>query len=252
MKNKDNKREQLIRAVIQYIQIAVAVIIVVLMVVIVLSEVDNASEQRSYDIRTETTLPITRRTVSCDYELIEIATTENVTTTTMKTESGHTSRTTDTSNAYPTEEIEEDYYYARVIWNYLRYEMGLNKWCAAGIMGNIMTECGGQTLNIQPYITNSSGHYGICQWNLKYFPEVRGKNIHGQLEFLNSTLRWILNDYGDRYYDGFNYEKFVVITNEREAAKAFAHAYEGCGSYCAPRRLDHATEALRYFEGNKK
>lgn len=150
---------------------------------------------------------------------------------------------------YPTEKIEEDYYYARVIWNYLRYEMGLNKWCAAGIMGNIMTECGGQTLNIQPYITNSSGHYGICQWSLKYFPEVKGKNIHGQLEFLNSTLRWILNDYGDRYYDGFNYEKFIVITNEREAAKAFAHGYEGCGEYCAPRRLDHATEALRYFEG---
>ncbi len=149
-----------------------------------------------------------------------------------------------------TEIIEEDYYYARVIWNYLRYEMGLNKWCAAGIMGNIMTECGGQTLNIQPYITNSSGHYGICQWNLKYFPEVRGKNIHGQLEFLNSTLRWILNDYGDRYYDGFNYEKFIVITNEKEAAKAFAHGYEGCGSYCAPRRLDHATEALKYFEGD--
>lgn len=148
-----------------------------------------------------------------------------------------------------TEIIEEDYYYARVIWNYLRYEMGLNKWCAAGIMGNIMTECGGQTLNIQPYITNSSGHYGICQWNLKYFPEVKGKNIHGQLEFLNSTLRWILNDYGDRYYDEFNYEKFIVITNEREAAKAFAHGYEGCGEYCAPRRLDHATEALRYFEG---
>lgn len=148
-----------------------------------------------------------------------------------------------------TEIIEEDYYYARVIWNYLRYEMGLNKWCAAGIMGNIMTECGGQTLNIQPYITNSSGHYGICQWNLKYFPEVKGKNIHGQLEFLNSTLRWILNDYGDRYYDGFNYEKFIAITNEREAAKAFAHGYEGCESYCAPRRLEHATEALRYFEG---
>lgn len=160
-----------------------------------------------------------------------------------------TKESSSVSTTYPTEKIEEDYYYARVIWNYLRYEMGLNKWCAAGIMGNIMTECGGQTLNIQPYITNSSGHYGICQWNLKYFPEVKGKNIHGQLEFLNSTLRWILNDYGDRYYDGFNYEKFIVITNEREAAKAFAHGYEGCGEYCAPRRLDHATEALRYFEG---
>ena len=147
-------------------------------------------------------------------------------------------------------EVEDEYFYAREIWEYLRYEMELNEYCAAGIMGNIMTECGGQTLDIQPYITNSSGHYGICQWNLRYFPEVRGKSLHGQLEFLNSTIRWIMNDFGDRYYDGFNYNKFIEITDERIAAQAFAYAYEGCGNYCAPRRLDHATEALRYFEGD--
>ena len=146
-------------------------------------------------------------------------------------------------------EVEGEYFYAREIWEYLRYEMGLNKYCAAGIMGNIMTECGGQTLNIQPYITNSSGHYGICQWNLRYFPEVRGKSLHGQLEFLNSTIRWIMNDFGDRYYDGFNYNKFIEITDERIAAKAFAYAYEGSPKPCSQRRLDHATEALRYFEG---
>lgn len=144
---------------------------------------------------------------------------------------------------------KDEYEYANTIWNYLRNEMGLNKWCAAGIMGNIMTECGGQTLNIQPYITNSAGHYGICQWSLKYFPEIRNADLDTQLEFLKSTIKWILNDYGDRYYSGFNYEKFIAITNEREAAKAFAHGYEGCGEHCAPRRLDHATEALRYFEG---
>ena len=149
-----------------------------------------------------------------------------------------------------TNEVEDEYFYAREIWEYLRYEMGLNKYCAAGIMGNIMTECGGQTLNIQPYITNSSGHYGICQWSLKYFPEIRNADLDTQLEFLKSTIKWILNDYGDRYYSGFNYEKFIAIQDEREAAKAFAHAYEGCGNYCAPRRLDHATEALRYFEGD--
>ena len=43
MGNRDNKRENLIRAVIQYIQIAIAIIVVVLMVVIVLSEVDIAN-----------------------------------------------------------------------------------------------------------------------------------------------------------------------------------------------------------------
>lgn len=249
MGNRDNQRENMIRAVIQYIQIAIAIIVVVLMIVIVLSEVDNANEHKSYDISTETTLPVVRQTLSTNYDLVKTMTTENESTTEKDVVHESTTQTTARSQYNSTEKIEEDYYYARVIWNYLRYEMGLNKWCAAGIMGNIMTECGGQTLNIQPYITNSSGHYGICQWNLKYFPEVKGKNIHGQLEFLNSTLRWILNDYGDRYYDGFNYEKFIAITNEREAAKAFAHGYEGCGEYCAPRRLDHATEALKYFEG---
>lgn len=146
-------------------------------------------------------------------------------------------------------ENQGDYVVAQTIWNYLTNDMGLNKYCAAGIMGNIMTECGGQTLNIQPYITNSAGHYGICQWSLKYFPEIRNADLDTQLEFLKSTIKWILNDYGDRYYSGFNYEKFIAIQDEREAAKAFAHAYEGCGEYCAPRRLDHATEALRYFEG---
>lgn len=146
-------------------------------------------------------------------------------------------------------EVEDEYFYAREIWEYLRYEMKLNKYCAAGIMGNIMTECGGQTLDIQPYITNSSGHYGICQWNLRYFPEVRGKSLHGQLEFLNSTIRWIMNDFGDRYYDGFNYNKFIEITDERVAAKAFAYAYEGSPKPCSQRRLYHATTALNYFEG---
>ena len=146
---------------------------------------------------------------------------------------------------------KDEYEYANIIWNYLTNDMGLNKYCAAGIMGNIMTECGGQTLNIQPYITNSAGHYGICQWSLKYFPEIRNADLDTQLEFLKSTIKWILNDYGDRYYSGFNYEKFLTIQDEREAAKAFAHAYEGCGSYCAQRRLDHASEALRYFEGEQ-
>lgn len=249
MDNRGNKRDNLIRAVIQYIQIATAIIVVVLMIVIVLSEVDNANETKSYDISTETTLPTVRQTLSTNYDLVETATTDNESTTEKDVVYESTAQQIASSQYNDTEEIEDEYYYARVIWNYLRYEMGLNKYCTAGIMGNIMTECGGQTLNIQPYMTNSGGHYGICQWNLRYFPEVRGESLHGQLEFLNSTIRWIMNDFGDRYYDGFNYNKFIEITDERIAAQAFAYAYEGSPKPCSQRRLDHATTALNYFEG---
>ena len=250
MGNRDNKRENLIRAVIQYIQIAIAIIVVVLMIVIVLSEVDNANETKSYDISTETTLPTVRQTLSTKNDLVETATTDNECTTEKDVVYESTTQQIASSQYNDTEEIEDEYFYAREIWEYLRYEMGLNKYCAAGIMGNIMTECGGQTLNIHPYITNSSGHYGICQWNLRYFPEVRGKSLHGQLEFLNSTIRWIMNDFGDRYYNGFNYNKFIEITDERIAAKAFAYAYEGSPKPCSQRRLNHATTALNYFEGD--
>ena len=192
----------------------------------------------SYKIE-DTVVPTRSITHPTKNNLIEYAEQTTVTTT----------QTTTASTNTQAQSNKGEYVYATEIWNYLRYEIGLNKWCAAGILGNIMTECGGQTLNIQPYITNSSGHYGICQWSLKYFPEIRNADLDTQLEFLKSTIKWILNDYGDRYYSGFNYEKFIAIQDEREAAKAFAHAYEGCGKYCAPRRLDHATEALRYFEG---
>lgn len=178
---------------------------------------------------------------------------QDITTTTYSTTSSteiNTEQQTTNITATQTSSKNVDYTYAYEIWYYLRYEMELNKYVAAGIMGNIMTECGGQTLDIQPYITNGSGHYGICQWSLKYFPEVKDKSLHGQLEFLNSTLRWILNDFGDRFYDGFNYEKFVEIQDERVAAEAFAYVYEVCGKgNCSKRRLDHATTALKYFEG---
>lgn len=249
MGNKDNEREQIIRAVTQFLQIATAIIVVVLMIVIVLSEVDNANETKSYDISTETTLPTVRQTISTNCDLVETATTDNESITEKDVVYESTTQQIASSQYDDTEKIEDDHYYAREIWEYLRYEMELNKYCAAGIMGNIMTECGGQTLDIQPYITNSSGHYGICQWNLRYFPEVRGKSLHGQLEFLNSTIRWIMNDFGDRYYDGFNYNKFIEITDERIAAQAFAYAYEGSPKPCSQRRLNHATTALNYFEG---
>lgn len=224
----------------QAIEISLTILFILCALFIAFAILTQAKEtDASYKIE-DTVVPTRSITHPTKNNLIEYAEQTTVTTT----------QTTTASTNTQAQSNKGEYVYATEIWNYLRYEIGLNKWCAAGIMGNIMTECGGQTLDIQPYITNSSGHYGICQWNLRYFPEVRGKSLHGQLEFLNSTIRWIMNDFGDRYYDGFNYNKFVEITDERVAAQAFAYAYEGSPKPCSQRRLDHATTALNYFEGD--
>ena len=39
-------------------------------------------------------------------------------------------------------------------------ELGWNDYVCAGIVGNLMAEVGGQTLNIDPQLGNS--YYGIC------------------------------------------------------------------------------------------
>lgn len=223
----------------QAIEISLTILFILCALFIAFAILTQAKEtDTSYKIE-DTVVPTRSITHPTKNNLIEYAEQTTVTTT----------QTTTASTNTQVQSNKGEYVYATEIWNYLRYEIGLNKYCAAGIMGNIMTECGGQTLDIQPYITNSSGHYGICQWNLRYFPEVRGKSLHGQLEFLNSTIRWIMNDFGDRYYDGFNYNKFIEITDERIAAQAFAYAYEGSPKPCSQRRLDHATTALNYFKG---
>ena len=62
---------------------------------------------------------------------------------------------------------EEPYPVARQVWEYLTEEMGLPDIQAAGILGNFMAECGGQSLDLQPYIY-SKGYYGLAMWYLPY------------------------------------------------------------------------------------
>lgn len=60
----------------------------------------------------------------------------------------------------------EEYPVATTIWIYLTETLGYNDYVAAGVVGNMMTEVGGQTLNIQPGLYGhgtNKGYYGICQ-----------------------------------------------------------------------------------------
>lgn len=122
---------------------------------------------------------------------------------------------------------------------------GWNNYVCAGIMGNIMTEVGGQSLNIR-YNAYGNGYYGICQWN-KAYRQVWGTDLKTQLNFLKNTIQYEMNTFGFNYYKGFNYNSFLNLQDAQQAALAFAKCYERCGSGSYGVRQNNAIKAYNYF-----
>lgn len=144
------------------------------------------------------------------------------------------------------EQKKQEYPYATEIWLYMK-NLGWNDYVCAGIMGNLMAEVGGQTLNIQYWLGDGTGYYGMCQWSTRYCPEVYGTNLSTQCEYLKNTIAREFNNYGGNYYKGFNYNAFLNLHNERDAAVAFAKCYERCASFSYGVRQTNATKAYNYF-----
>lgn len=142
-----------------------------------------------------------------------------------------------------------EYPVATQVWRYMKEELGWNDYVCAGVMGNIMAEVGGQTLNLQPYLYGHSGanYYGLCQWSSRYYPSIQGADVDAQLDFLASTVKKELDTYGYLFRSGLDYEAFCNLTDAEDAAMAFAKAYERCGSGSYGVRQRNAIKAYNYF-----
>ena len=142
---------------------------------------------------------------------------------------------------------EKEYPAATVVWYYLTETMGLNEHVAAGILGNMMAEVGGQTLDLQ-VDCSGRGYYGICQWSRKYMVyDITGSNLDTQLGYLNETIEDEFAVFGDLYTSGFTYQDFCNMQNAQDAAKAFAVVYERCGSGSHGVRKSNAVKAYEYY-----
>lgn len=139
---------------------------------------------------------------------------------------------------------EEEYPVATYIWSYLK-DLGYSNQVCAGILGNIMAEVGGNTLNIQ-YDIQTSSYYGMCQWN-KAYSEVWGASLEEQCNYLRDTIEYEFNTFGSNYKRGFKYEDFLELTDITKTALAFAKSYERCGSGSYDVRQDNAIAAYNYF-----
>ena len=117
---------------------------------------------------------------------------------------------------------------------------GFSEPVAAGILGNMMAECGGHTLQLLPE-TTAAGYYGLCMWSLDYFPQVAGADVAGQLAVLLDTLESNLEA------GGGSYERFCAMDDCREAARYFDRYYERSVGLATEQRAQNAAVALAYY-----
>lgn len=139
---------------------------------------------------------------------------------------------------------EKEYPTATYIWCYFK-ELGYSNQVCAGILGNIMAEVGGNTLDIQATISGN-GYYGMCQWN-KAYSTIWGASLEEQCDYLRDTITYEFDTFGYAYKKGFNYSSFLELTDIKNAALAFAKCYERCGSGSYYIRKENAIIAYNYF-----
>ena len=142
---------------------------------------------------------------------------------------------------------------ATQVWLYMKNELGYNDIVCAGIMGNMMAECGGcWTSDLDWEAGKSGGPYGMIQWlggRKQQLFSIYGKNpsIEEQLNFMHDEL------YGT---DGVTWQvsqaqldKIMNAETPEKCAYAFACYFERCGEgHRAPRR-GYARRAYEYFVG---
>jgi hypothetical protein len=143
---------------------------------------------------------------------------------------------------------KEEYYYATKVWEFLRRE-GFSQEITCAIIGNMMIETSGGSLDLKPNIYSPDGeYYGLCQWAKEFYPEAHGLSFEQQLDFLLETIALEINTFGNNYKEGFDYKDFLAMNNTTEATLAFAKSYERCRPASYEMRQEAALKAYEYFD----
>lgn len=145
---------------------------------------------------------------------------------------------------------EKEHYFAAKVWEYFMHR-GFSNAVTCAIIGNMMIETSGGSLNLNPTVYSpSKNYYGLCQWSQKYYPETKNMSFEEQLDYLFNSLQEEFDVFGNKYKKGFNFEAFLNMTDPTKAALAFAKVYERCGTGGYARRQEAAVRAYEYFDLN--
>lgn len=146
------------------------------------------------------------------------------------------------------ESWRNEHYYAARTWEYLR-QRNFSQAAACGIIGNMMIETSGGTLDLKPNIYSKSGNYfGLCQWSTTYYSGAKDLPFEHQLDYLLGTMPLEFKTFGRLYKDNFNYEDFIILEDPALAALVFAKVYERCSPVSFELRQQAALKAFEYFK----
>ena len=153
-----------------------------------------------------------------------------------------------TSIKLPTGEYPE----AQLIWDTM-ISWGWTAETCAGIIGNMMAEIGGGTLNLSNWNSNGGCGYGLIQWTGGRRSTLKGRygsypTIEQQLIFMRDELFGINNT---RQQVSSSVLDKIMNTNGNESPESiafcFASNYERCASRYRAKRQGYARIAYEYF-----
>ena len=145
-----------------------------------------------------------------------------------------------------------EYPVATKAWLYMKNELGYSDIVCAGIIGNLMAECGGcwtQDLNWQ---INTKHGMGMVQWiggRRNQLINLYGNNpsVTDQLNFMHDEL-FGLNGVTKQVTDS-QLDKIMNAATPEDCAYYFACYYERCGEQHRYPRKGYARTAYEYFVG---
>ena len=146
----------------------------------------------------------------------------------------------------------EEYPVATQAWLYMKNELGFSDIVCAGIMGNMMAECGGCWTSDLDWDVSSSSGYGMIQWlggRKQQLFSIYGSNpsVENQLDFVKDEL-YGTNGVTKQVTDS-QLDKIINAETPEDCAYAFACYYERCGEGHRWVRRDYARRAYEYFVG---
>lgn len=146
----------------------------------------------------------------------------------------------------------EEYPVATQAWLYMKNELGFSDIVCAGIMGNMMAECGGCWTSDLDWDIKSYSGYGMIQWlsgRKQQLFSIYGDNpsVENQLDFMKDEL-YGTNGVTKQVTDS-QLDKIINAETPEDCAYAFACYYERCGEGHRWVRRDYARRAYEYFVG---
>ena len=150
------------------------------------------------------------------------------------------------------EERAAEYPVATEAWLYMKNELGFSDTVCAGIMGNMMAECGGCWTSDLDWDASGSSGYGMIQWlggRKRQLFNIYGSkpSVENQLDFMKNEL-YGTNGVTKQVTDS-QLNKIMNAESPEECAFAFATYFERCGEEHRSIRREYARRAYEYFVG---